>query len=77
MEYMYVTPCVSVCQIDRESRLCKGCGRSIDQITNWTKYSHDKRMDIMKELGYGKRTSKKDRLAKKQTRAASKAGRTD
>jgi len=55
MEYMYVTPCISVCKIDKDSRKCEGCGRSIEEITNWTKYTHEQRMDIMRKLGYGKR----------------------
>ena len=55
MEYLYVTPCISICRIDKDSRKCEGCGRTIDQIRDWTSYSHDERMQIMKELGYGKR----------------------
>jgi len=51
----YISPCVSVCSVNRETRLCTGCGRSIDQITNWTKYTQEERMNIMKDLGYGKR----------------------
>lgn len=56
MIYMYVTPCVSVCQINKETRTCTGCGRTIDEITQWTSYTDEKRMEIMKRLGYGKRT---------------------
>lgn len=52
---MYVTPCVQICQIDKETRKCTGCGRTIDEIREWTNYTHEERMVIMRKLGYGKR----------------------
>jgi len=52
---MYITPCISVCKIDETTRVCKGCGRSIEQIKDWMKYTDDERYEIMKQLGYGKR----------------------
>lgn len=55
---MYITPCVSVCKIDKQTRKCTGCGRTIEQIKDWTKYSDQDRMNVMKELGYGKRRKK-------------------
>lgn len=70
---MYITPCVSICRI--EDKKCIGCGRTVDQITNWTKYSHEERMHIMKGLGYGKRTSKEDRLVRNETRRAQRSSR--
>ena len=58
---MYITPCVQVCKIDVESRTCSGCGRTIDEIREWTSYTEEERMAIMKRLGYGKRR-KRDKL---------------
>lgn len=55
---MYVTPCVSICRIDKETRTCEGCGRTIDQISAWTKMTDDERMAIMRELGYGRRRNR-------------------
>ena len=75
MQYFYVTPCISVCKIDKETRTCTGCGRSIDQITQWTKYTDEQRQQIMKELGYGKRTTKEDRMVRAASRRALKANR--
>lgn len=65
---MYITPCVSLCVIDKDLGKCKGCNRTIDQIRNWTRYTDDQRMKIMKELGFGKRTSKEDRMVKRTAR---------
>ena len=58
---MYITPCVQVCRIDVESRVCSGCGRTIDEIREWMSYTEEERMTIMKRLGYGKRR-KSDKL---------------
>jgi len=53
---MYITPCVQLCVVDKETNKCKGCGRTLDQIRDWSKYTYEQRMHVMKELGYGKRT---------------------
>ncbi|WP_240007633.1 DUF1289 domain-containing protein [Pseudaquidulcibacter saccharophilus] len=39
-----------VCHIDQHTGLCLGCYRNIDEIGNWTKYSEQKRLEIMAEL---------------------------
>jgi len=54
-----VSPCLSKCKIDRQTRACEGCGRTIDEITRWTKMSDEERMVVMRRLGYGKRKSGK------------------
>lgn len=45
------SPCVKVCRV-KEGR-CLGCLRTIEQITNWTKYSEQQRETLMKELNRG------------------------
>lgn len=64
---MFVTPCVQLCVVDKDTKKCRGCGRSLDQIRNWTRYSDEQRMVIMKELGYGKRVGRQNRLDKGPT----------
>jgi uncharacterized protein len=44
------SPCIKVCVIDPASRLCRGCGRTIDEIGRWTSLSEDERQRIMAEL---------------------------
>ena len=65
---MYVTPCISVCKIDKETRTCNGCGRTIDEITQWTKYTDEERMVVMKRLGYGKRTPRHETREERRRR---------
>ena len=64
---MYITPCVQLCTVDKDTNKCKGCGRTLDQIRNWSRYTDEERMEVMKELGYGKRTSKKDRVVRRSS----------
>jgi predicted Fe-S protein YdhL (DUF1289 family) len=41
------TPCVKICDIDRESGLCCGCGRSLAEIARWSSMSDAERRHIM------------------------------
>ena len=44
------SPCIKICVIHPEARLCTGCLRSIDEITAWSKLSPQARQSIMEEL---------------------------
>ncbi|KAB2917066.1 MAG: DUF1289 domain-containing protein [Hyphomicrobiaceae bacterium] len=44
------TPCIKVCVIDPATRLCAGCGRSIDEIAGWRTMTDIERRRIMREL---------------------------
>ncbi len=44
------SPCVQICVIQPETRLCTGCLRSIDEITAWSQMSPEKRRDVMADL---------------------------
>jgi len=44
------SPCVKVCVIHSESRLCTGCLRTIDEIGAWSKMSPEARRMVMAEL---------------------------
>jgi predicted Fe-S protein YdhL (DUF1289 family) len=44
------SPCVKICVVHPETRLCTGCLRSIDEITRWSRLSHDERRSIMADL---------------------------
>lgn len=44
------SPCVKLCQIHPEARICVGCYRSIEEITGWGSMSPDERRDIMAAL---------------------------
>lgn len=44
------SPCVKICVIHPESRLCTGCLRSMDEITIWSKLSLDARRMVIDDL---------------------------
>jgi predicted Fe-S protein YdhL (DUF1289 family) len=44
------SPCVKICVVHPEARLCTGCLRSIDEITAWGRMSNDARRAVMAEL---------------------------
>ncbi len=44
------SPCIRICVIHPEARLCTGCLRSIDEITRWSKMTPEERRTIMAEL---------------------------
>lgn len=44
------SPCVKICEVDMAQRRCRGCGRTLDEIGNWVRYSPLERARIMAEL---------------------------
>lgn len=44
------SPCIKICVVHPETRLCTGCNRSIDEISQWSKLSAEVRAQIMAEL---------------------------
>lgn len=44
------SPCVRICVVHPEARLCTGCLRSIDEITRWSKMNNAERARIVEEL---------------------------
>ncbi len=44
------SPCQLVCSLDLTSGLCFGCGRSRQEIAQWTRYTDDQRAKIMASL---------------------------
>ena len=44
------TPCIRVCVVDFDTRLCIGCGRSGDEIGGWLAMTAEQRKAVMAEL---------------------------
>ena len=44
------SPCIQICVVHPETRLCTGCARSIDEIGRWSRMSPEERRAIMAEL---------------------------
>ena len=44
------SPCIKICVIHPESRLCTGCLRSIDEIGAWSRMTPEVRRAVMDDL---------------------------
>lgn len=44
------SPCIKLCVIHPEERICTGCYRSIEEITGWARKTPEERRAIMEEL---------------------------
>jgi uncharacterized protein len=44
------TPCNKICVIDPSSRLCRGCGRTVDEIAGWAAMTDAERRAVMDAL---------------------------
>lgn len=44
------SPCIKICQIHPAERVCTGCLRTVNEITLWSRMSHDERRAVMDTL---------------------------
>lgn len=44
------SPCIKICVVHPETRLCTGCLRTIDEIGAWSRMTPEVRRAIMEEL---------------------------
>jgi predicted Fe-S protein YdhL (DUF1289 family) len=50
LQDMIQTPCINICTIDARSRLCMGCGRTLDEVAGWSRFTPERRAAVMAEL---------------------------
>ena len=44
---MIASPCINVCQMDSASGLCRGCFRTLDEISVWSRIDDAARLSIL------------------------------
>jgi predicted Fe-S protein YdhL (DUF1289 family) len=44
------TPCVKICSLDHAAGMCRGCGRTLLEIEQWTRLSDAERRTIIDQL---------------------------
>ena len=49
---MIDSPCNDICSIDSKSGLCSGCGRTQDEIINWSNYSNKQKTIVLNKLRF-------------------------
>jgi uncharacterized protein len=45
------SPCVKICVLDPERRICLGCGRTIAEIGGWLRLTDMERIAVKRQLG--------------------------
>jgi uncharacterized protein len=63
------SPCVKLCVVHPEERLCVGCFRTMEEIAGWSRLTHEERAAVMADL-----PARAPRLAK---RRGGRMGRLD
>ena len=48
---MIASPCIGVCTLDQQTRLCVGCLRSEDEIAAWRDADSTVRLRILERVG--------------------------
>ena len=44
------SPCVKICVVHPTERICTGCLRTIDEISQWSRMSNETRAALIEEL---------------------------
>lgn len=44
------SPCIRECVIDQQTGYCRGCWRTLDEISFWTSYTPGERLRILQSL---------------------------
>ena len=57
---MIKSPCVKVCKLDNESKICIACKRTIEEIMQWSIISDKDRSKILVDLKNRKITKNDD-----------------
>ena len=42
-----MSPCIGICTLDPATDICEGCGRTIDEIAEWSAASDARRREIL------------------------------
>lgn len=45
------SPCIKVCQLDLDN-VCRGCGRTIDEIRDWRDMTPSQRIAVNQRIGF-------------------------
>lgn len=71
------SPCISVCVLDPETELCRGCYRTLAEIGGWMTMSHARRLEVLAAVAERRRRFKAEEAeARRQARRqARRSGR--
>lgn len=64
------SPCIQICVVHPEERICTGCYRTLDEIAQWSKMTPEARAVVMEDL-----PSRAPRLSKRRGGRAARLAR--
>ncbi len=44
------SPCVRICVVDAARDICRGCYRTLDEISKWASYTSEQKFALLDEL---------------------------
>lgn len=44
------SPCGKGCEYDSVEKMCRSCGRTLEEIGNWSRYSDEQRLAVLERL---------------------------
>ena len=44
------SPCIDICKLDKETGICIGCFRTVEEIAKWKKMEDDEKLDVLGKL---------------------------
>ena len=47
---MSISPCTKNCSLNTSTNICEGCGRTLDEIIEWTRMTDEEKQQVMKRL---------------------------
>ena len=45
-----MSPCTKNCSLNISTNICEGCGRTLDEIIEWTRMTDEEKQQVMKRL---------------------------
>jgi len=45
-----ISPCTKNCALNTSTNICEGCGRTINEIVEWTRMTDEEKQEVMNRL---------------------------
>src|SRR6476661_8443213 len=63
------TPCIAICSTSQGDEVCKGCGRSFDEVQHWPEMSPAAKRQVWRRITLEAKAWRFNRYAERSTRA--------
>jgi predicted Fe-S protein YdhL (DUF1289 family) len=62
-------PCIAICSTSQGDAVCKGCGRSFDEVQRWTEFSPGRKREVWRRITLEAKAWRFNRYAERAQRA--------